>query len=173
MEERKRPRRCRTRYLWWGYVKNCIRVYPARRALMEAADAQLNPDGMPGNPARGVNRPTERSALTYLERRIHKGRRAFLYLRGEGQWKREYEGVRLALENTAKLPDGKERLALVDMVFWKESYTIATAAFWCNVSERTATSWHEEFIMMAGYYMGLFDSVSGVDGPGPDATGKQ
>lgn len=142
-ELRRKPRRCRTRYLWWGYVKNCIRVYPDRRRQMESVDAQAVSNGMESDLYTGPPRPTERQAMLNIDR--------------EGQWSREYNGVRMAVNETRTLPDGPARLLLVDSVLWKGTHTIQGAALLCHVSERTAAQWHGDFIRLTAVHMGLLD----------------
>ena len=141
---RRIPRECRTRYLWWPYVKNCIRAYPERCRQLETAD--VNPAELESDIDRGPPRPTERLAL--------------LHLRGQSrtaQWQREYDGVRLAIEETGKLPDGQNHIDLIDMVLWKKTHTIQGAAIQCHVSERTAVQWHGDFIRLVAIHMGLLD----------------
>ena len=142
-ELRRKPRRCRTRYLWWGYVKNCIRAYPDRRALVEASAGERVPAGMESDLYTGPPRPTERQAMLGIDR--------------AGQWGREYNGVRLAVEETRTLPDGPARLRLIDSVLWKGTHTIQGAALLCHVSERTAVQWHGDFIRLTAVHMGLLD----------------
>lgn len=142
-ELRRKPKRCRTRYLWWGYVKNCIRAYPDRRRQMEAGDV---PTGhMRSDTSLGLPRPTERQAI--------------LNLCLKKQWHLEYDGVRLAIVETEKLPDGQDRISLIDMIFWKGTHTIQGAALQCHVSERTARRWHGAFISLTAVHMGLLDRM--------------
>ena len=138
------PRECRTRYLWWPYVKNCIRAYPGRCRQMELSDTDSA--GMESDINWGPPRPTERQALRRLRGQFR-----------TGQWQREYDGVRLALADTEKLPDGERRISLIDMVFWKRTHTIQGAAMQCHVSERTAVQWHGDFIRLTEFHMGLLD----------------
>ena len=140
-ELRRKPRRCRTRYLWWGYVKNCIRAYPDRRRQMESADVPSI--HMRSDISLGLPRPTERQAI--------------INLCLKRQWQREYDGVRLAVKETGELPDGQDRLSLIGTVYWKGTHTIQGAAMQCHVSERTALRWHGDFIRLTAVRMGLLD----------------
>ena len=70
---------------------------------------------------------------------------------------REKQAVEQAIERTRRRRDGEERLRLIELVFWKESHTLAGAALCCHVSERTARRWHGEFIRLAALCFGLLD----------------
>ena len=146
----RRPRRCRTRYLWWPYAKNCIRAYPDRKQQAEKS-ANADPDAEP-DIDRGPPRPVERKVLL-MERKTA------LRLSGEKQTAREYCGVRQAVMETAELPDGTERLALIDMVYWRGTHTIAGAALQLHVSERTAQRWNGTFIRLVGVHLGFLDRL--------------
>lgn len=70
---------------------------------------------------------------------------------------REYEAVRLAISQTLQLNGGKERLHLIDIVFWRRTHTLQGAAIRCHVSYDTAVRWHREFICLVGVNFGLID----------------
>ena len=70
---------------------------------------------------------------------------------------REYEAVRLAIFQTLQLIDGKERMRLVDAIFWRRTHTLQGAAMFCHVSYGTAAKWHLEFIRRVGINFGLID----------------
>ena len=70
---------------------------------------------------------------------------------------REYEAVRLAISQTLQLVDGKERMRLVDIIFWRRTHTLQGAAMSCHVSYGTAAKWHLEFIRRVGINFGLID----------------
>lgn len=59
---------------------------------------------------------------------------------------KENEAVRAAVEQTEALPDGAERLAIIDMVFWKQTHTLAGAAMQVPCSYDTAQQYHADFI---------------------------
>ena len=132
---------------WWGYVKNCIRDYPRMCDKLEEARRQnRDPDGTQGA-AENPKRPTEREALNRLSVEVFQGRK-----------KIEFDGVRLAVENTLRLPDGEDRIALLKLIFWSANKkTLAGAAMACHVSERTARRWHSDFIRLTAFYMNLSD----------------
>ena len=131
---------------WWGYVKACIREYPAIYQALETARAEA------GAPENHPSRPTEWEALIHIE--------GILPEDGEilrGQRRKEFYGVREAIIKTARLQDGPERLKLIGAVFWKRSHTLAGAAALCHVSGRTARRWHGDFIRLTAACMELSD----------------
>lgn len=70
---------------------------------------------------------------------------------------KENEAVRAAVEQTEALPNGAERLAVIDMVFWKQTHTLAGAALTIPCGERTARRWHTEFIKTVAKNYGLLE----------------
>ena len=70
---------------------------------------------------------------------------------------REKEAVKASVDQVETLPDGKERLSVVDMVFWRQTHTIAGAAMEIHCSERTARRWHTDFIKRVAKNYGLLD----------------
>ena len=128
------------RYDWWSYVKGMIRRYPDLKqqydALHEAGiTAPLT--GMPrGN---NISNPTANAALRELPL-IHQ---------------KEYEAVYKAIEATKQHKNGKDRLKVIELVFWKESHTLTGAAMQVPCSYDTAKEWHREFIRLTAYLFGL------------------
>lgn len=130
------------RYRWWGYVKNMIRAYPGLRREYEDLHEQSITANMSGAPGGGgVSRGTEDIAVRELP-----------YTK-----QREYEAVKRAVEATRLTPTGKDRLELIDMVFWKRSHTLSGAAYRLNLSDTTAQRYHGEFIRLVAGYYGLLD----------------
>lgn len=132
----------RPRYDWWGYCKGMIRRYPILSAEQESLQAptmtakyELSPHGA------GISKPTESGALRGLT----------------GNKLREYNAVNDAINQTLARWDGKERIRLVELVFWKRSHTLVGASLKCNVSERLARQWHTEFIRAVAKNYGLLD----------------
>lgn len=66
------------------------------------------------------------------------------------------EAVKQAVDETKSFVDGTERLKLIDLVFWKQTHTLAGAAFECNVSYDTAVIWHRDFIKLVGKELDIF-----------------
>jgi len=70
---------------------------------------------------------------------------------------REYEAVNEAVEETAQMKDGADRLMVIDLVLWKGTHQIPGAALQVPCSERTAQQWHADFIKMTAKNFGLLD----------------
>ena len=73
--------------------------------------------------------------------------------------KAEYDAVQMALEQTKGLQTGKERLALIDMVFWAQSHTLDGAAYVLGYSTITAKRFHGDFLRLVGFHRGLVDGI--------------
>ena len=70
---------------------------------------------------------------------------------------REKEAVRAAVEATERMQNGRDRLAIIDMVFWKQTHTLSGAALQIPCSERTAQEYHRQFIRIVARNFGLMD----------------
>lgn len=68
---------------------------------------------------------------------------------------RRYDAVRSAIGETERMLTGTQRLALVDLVYWKRSHTLFGAAMRIPISERTAQKWNAQFIRMTEKYLDL------------------
>lgn len=131
------------RYDWWPYVKGMIRRYPELCAEQaELRKTQLSPamTGMPHGRGKTTD-PVADAALRELPE-INR---------------RELEAVRKAIEETRALPNGKERLEMVRLVFWDETkaYTLAGASLKMHWSERKLAEWHGAFIRCVARKFGL------------------
>ena len=73
----------------------------------------------------------------------------------QGTEAREREAVCRAKEVTCTLADGKDRLRLVEMVFFKQTHTLDGAAQEIPCSLRTARRWHRDFIRQVAKEFGL------------------
>ena len=132
----------RPRYRWWQYIKNVIRAYPELKREYDALHEQAvtaNVSGMPGGG--GSGRGVEAVALRELPK----------------QKQREYEAVRKTIASTERMKTGRERLKMIDMVFWKKSHTLTGAAMALNISYDTAIDYHGDFIMLVAYHRDLID----------------
>ena len=119
-----------------------VRQYPKLKQEYEQLHNQritAEMTGMPGTKA--VSRSTENTAL----RQLPPARQ------------REYDAVRKAIHKTRLLKTGCDRLAVVDMVLWKETHKIDGAAMQLYISERTANRYHSDFIRLVGFCYGLED----------------
>lgn len=130
------------RYDWWGYCKGMIKRYPLLAAEREALrDPNLIADysgqprgGSPGN-------PTAHGACRTLP----------------GVKEREYQAVADAIQITMNWRDGKDRLELIELMFWARSHTLEGAARELHISYATARRWHTEFIRNVARQFGLLD----------------
>ena len=129
------------RYDWWGYVKGMIRRYPElcqRDAALHATAMSPDLSGMPHGFG-GRSDPVADAALRELPE-VNR---------------REMEAVRRAIHQTRAMRDGSERLAMVDMVFWRKTHTLAGAAVYLYRCQRTVRQWHTEFIKTVAEKFGL------------------
>lgn len=130
----------RPRYNWWQYVKNVIRAYPELKREYDALHEQavtVNASGMPGGG--GAGRGVESVALRELPK----------------PKQREYEAVRNTIAITERMKTGRDRIRMIDMVFWKKSHTLTGAAMTLNLSYETAVEYHRDFIMLTAFYKEL------------------
>lgn len=73
----------------------------------------------------------------------------------------EKEALRMAVQKTGQLPDGKERLAFLGFRYWDgPKRTIQKAAELAGVQEGVAEQWHKEFILLIGNGLGFSTEVS-------------
>ena len=129
----------RPRY-WWSHAKWIIRFQKEREEKlreMQSAKTTANYSAMPrgSDPAR----TTENLGTVSL---------------GEPA-DTEMEAVRKAIEETSALPDGKERMRLISLVFWEKTHTLTGACIECHVGDRTGQQWHAEFIHLVAKNMGF------------------
>lgn len=125
------------RYKWWGYVKYMIRDFPYLKERYDALHEQsvtASTSGMPGGMC--VSRGTENIAIRELPKPNQL----------------EYDAVKRAIAVTERLKTGKDRMKLVDLVFWKQSHTLQGAAMKVNISYDTAVGYHRDFIMLTAYF---------------------
>ena len=128
------------RYKWWGYIKSVIRSYPELKKQYDELHRQnitASISGMPG--VGGVSRGTENIALKELP----KTKQA------------ELEAVELAIQATKRMKTGKDRIRMVELVFWKQSHTLQGAAMAIPVSYDTAINYHGDFITTVAFFRGL------------------
>lgn len=132
----------KTRFKWWGYIKAVIRDYPRLKA--DRADLQemkITAGFSPRIGSSDVSRGAENYALRILP----------------GVSEKEFQAVDQAISATMKKRDGADRLALVELIFWKQSHTLTGAALTLHVSPRTARRWHGDFIRCVAQFYGLLE----------------
>ena len=130
------------RYGWWGYVKDIIRRYPELKMEYDALHAQsvtARCSGMPGGS--GAGRAVEEVAIRELPTTKQ----------------REYEAVRRAIQITEHMKTGRDRLMIIDLVFWKQTRNLEGAALLIGYSYDTAQKWHSQFIHEVAEAYGLKD----------------
>lgn len=130
------------RYDWWGYVKGMIRRYPQLKeeyADLHQQATTASYSGMPGSG--GAGRAVEEVALRELP----------------STRQREYEAVRRAITATEHMKSSRDRLKIIDLVFWKQTHTLDGAALMVPCSYRTARRYHSEFILLVASAYGLLD----------------
>lgn len=132
----------RTRYGWWGYVKDMIRRYP--ELCRELEDLHTMPVTAQIKAVGGSSGAGRRSEIVAI--------RELPYTR-----QREYAAVRRAIEVTKKYNIGAEIINLIDLVFWRQTHTLHGAAIKCNIAYITAARWHGDFIRLVAKNYGLMD----------------
>lgn len=132
----------RPRYDWWPYVKGMIRRYPALKVeLQELQGQSITPSYSGVTVQSGTSRSTELTAIRELPTTKQ----------------REYEAVRRAIVATERMTASRDRLRLIDLVFWKQSHDLEHAAVIIPCSYRTARRYHAEFIKTVAAMYGLLD----------------
>lgn len=70
----------------------------------------------------------------------------------------EVLAVTEAIEQTAEMQDGEERVGLIQKVYWKHNkVTMQRAAMDLFISYTTAKRWHKEFFLLVAEQFGLYD----------------
>ena len=123
-------------------MKGMVRRYPELKA--EYADLHRQPvtsnySGMPVSG--GACRATEEVAIRELPTTRQ----------------REYEAVRRAIAATERMKSSRDRMKVIDLVFWKRSHTLEGAALMVPCHYKTAQKWHREFIELTAKFYGLMD----------------
>ena len=141
------------RYRWWGFVRRMIRDYPSlKKDLADLHSQSVTADysGMPkgGGTGRGV----ESIALKQLP----------------PDDQQVYDAVTRAVTVTQLRPDGKERMALITMMYWSKKCLTAKASASClHIAEITAKRWHGDFVTLVAKCYGF-----NVDTPEPNKRAK-
>lgn len=126
---------------WRPYVINVLRDYPAyKRITADAKSQKVTAQYNKGRGGGGASRTTENAAMrTGLSR----------------QQERELEAVEKAIKTTRRGPDGKIRMKVVELVYFRNTHTIEGAAQKVHVSYNTAWKWTDSFIRRVGDNLGL------------------
>lgn len=132
------------KYKWWDYMKKVIRAYPELKKKYDALHEQTVTANMTGMPrSENVSRSTEMIAVRELPT----------------VEQREYESVRQAIECTKAMKNGKLRIRIVDMVYWKKSHNVAGAAMRVGYSVDRGKQIHGDFVRLVAKFYGLMDGL--------------
>jgi hypothetical protein len=136
----------KSHYWWWQPVKACIKEYPILKAKLKALQQQaitttttLDIATTSNGTGNGTGRPAERAALQQLPPREQE----------------ILDAVEAAISETMHLPDGAERLKIIDMVFWRQCYTIDGIALECHLSPRSISRRLSAFVVLVSKKMEL------------------
>ena len=75
----------------------------------------------------------------------------------QGNALKERIAVQQAIDETDRMENGKERLQMVDLVFFRQTHTLEGAAMMIPCSERTARRWHTDFIKLVAKKYGVIE----------------
>lgn len=133
------------RYRWWGYVKAVIRAYPALDKVMR------EPIYTPTT-ARYSTQPPQAGDGRSLECAVAK--------KLDGQDIKEYEAVSAAIRATERLPNGKARLKIIDLVYWQGTHTLAGAGLQVGYSYRHSQRVSEQFAYLVAENLNLKEKMA-------------
>lgn len=128
---------------WSVNVTWMIRNYPNRKREHDALISQNVTADLSGMPhGGGAGRTTEIAATREMA----------------PAKQQEYEAVHKALEITAMLPSGEERIELIRRMYWRgKPVPLAVVAPQLYISERTGWRWHKDFKELVGKHFGYRD----------------
>ena len=75
----------------------------------------------------------------------------------QGTSLKERMAVQRSTEQTERMENGKERLQVVDLVFFKQTHTLEGAAMMVPCHYETARHWHSDFIKLVAQNFGLLE----------------
>lgn len=75
----------------------------------------------------------------------------------QGNALKERQAVQQAIDETAGMENGKERLQVIELVFFRQTHTLEGAALMIPCSYMTARRWHNDFIKRVAKNYGLID----------------
>ena len=125
---------------WWEYTKRIIRSYPALcRKAESVGDIPCTPAYGASGGHSGGGSPVERAVVDRLT----------------DKEQRRYDAVRAAISETEVMKHGRQRMELIDRVYWKRSHTLYCAAMCAPVSEATAKRWNGTFVRLVAEKLNL------------------
>lgn len=129
------------RYIWWDYAKKMIEVYPERKKELEELRRQsmtIATNGITGGG--GPSRGTENIATKQLPRNKQK----------------ELDAVELAIKRTRRMPNGKIRIQIIEMVYWKKNkMKLEGAGYKVGYGYTAAREIHSDFVRLVGECYGF------------------
>lgn len=126
-------------------MKNVIRAYPElKERLLETPETAVTARYSPQTRQSGTGRPVECSVVQRLSSIEAK----------------EYEAVNAAIRETARMSNGEARLAIIDLVYWKRSHTLAGAGMQVGYSYRHTQRVHEQFAYLVAENLGLKEKMA-------------
>lgn len=125
---------------WFRNAVWTVRNYPARKAEYEELHRQSMCSDMSGLPRGGGDgRTTENIAIREMA----------------PMKQLEYDAVTRAIEVTRLLPDGNNRVTMIDRMYWRgKKLNIDDVIYTVGVAEATGKRWHGAFIRLVGEFMG-------------------
>lgn len=133
------------RHYWWSYVKAMIRHYPQLcREWEELKTVSATPNYDEVGHGSGISKPTEQTALALLPR----------------VKQREFDAVREALAETERSENGRHKIDLIRLVYWRRSHTVDGAGQVIGASARTARRWHANFVYLVAEKYGLYERLA-------------
>lgn len=128
---------------WWGNAVRMVRNYPARKEEYEDLHSQsmaMDNSGMSGG--HHVSRTTENIAL----RKMAPMKQA------------EYDAVTKAVEITRLLPNGEDRVELIDRMYWRgKKLNIDQVIQQIHIADATGKRWHGAFIRLVAECVGYIN----------------
>lgn len=126
---------------WRPYVINALYDYYrykdiVRQAHTQRVTAQYNKGRSGGGATRTTEAVALRSGLTR-------------------QQEKELQAIEKALKTTRRGPDGKIRVRIIEMIYFRNTHTIEGAAQQVHVSYSTAWRWADTFVRLVGKNLGL------------------
>ena len=125
---------------WRPWVINVLRdYYLFKRIEKEAHSIRVTAQYNKCRGGGGTSRTTEQAALRSGLTR---------------QQERELDAVEKAIKTTRRGADGKVRMKVVELVYFRGTHTIEGAAQTVHVSYTTAWRWTDNFVRLVGKYLG-------------------
>lgn len=130
------------RYDWWSYVKGMIYRYPALCDQHSQAMAQKITPSYAAQPSSSESSRTTEDLVARAMSRTNI---------------REFDAVRLAIQQTENVKGGDAQLRLIRLIYWERTHTLSGAAMEVHISVPTAKRWHGDFIRRVAQNFGLLD----------------